>query len=177
MFGNSHITVQFIFEFFNAIKHWSRFNALELTFLNTLKQNLSLHKKKLLCFRSHSFIIFGKIVWILLQNIISNSTHNELESVENNDQMSTAFKYYALQYQFGYRVLGLWSFEGDRQTQCWWVLLSDPFRGMRGWRNSTYVQQPGHAPRSGPEVKDGRSKDKDSAPKRLRYGTVRREVS
>jgi len=36
------------------------------------------------------------------------------------------------------------------------VVLPDPFRGMGAWRNSTGTQQSGHAPRSGPEVKNGR---------------------
>jgi len=34
----------------------------------------------------------------------------------------------------------------------------------------------GHAPRSGPEVKNGRSSAKGDAPKRLGYGTVKEEV-
>jgi len=40
------------------------------------------------------------------------------------------------------------------------VVLHDPFRGMgapaadaHAWRNSTEIQQSGHVPRSGPEVK------------------------
>jgi len=37
------------------------------------------------------------------------------------------------------------------------VVLPDPFRGMGAWRNSTETQQSGHAPRSGPEVKNGSS--------------------
>jgi len=37
------------------------------------------------------------------------------------------------------------------------VVLPDPFRGMEAWRNSTETQQSGHAPRSGPEVENGRS--------------------
>jgi len=56
------------------------------------------------------------------------------------------------------------------------VVLPDPFRGMGAWRNSTETQQSGHAPRSGPEVKNGRSSAKDGAPKRLGCGTIQ-EVS
>jgi len=37
------------------------------------------------------------------------------------------------------------------------VVLPNPFREMGTWRNSTETQQSGHAPRSGPEVKNGRS--------------------
>jgi len=37
------------------------------------------------------------------------------------------------------------------------VVLPDPFQGMGAWRNSTETQQSGHSPRSGPEVKNGRS--------------------
>jgi len=39
-------------------------------------------------------------------------------------------------------------------------VLSDPFRRKRAWRNSTEIQQSDHAPRSGPEVKIGRSSAK-----------------
>jgi len=35
------------------------------------------------------------------------------------------------------------------------VVLPDPFRRMGAWRNSTETQQSSHAPRSGPEVKNG----------------------
>jgi len=56
------------------------------------------------------------------------------------------------------------------------VVLPDPFRGMGAWRNSTETQQSGHAPKSGPEVKNGESA-KDSAPERFRCGTVKEEVS
>jgi len=43
------------------------------------------------------------------------------------------------------------------------VVLTDPFRGMGAWRNSTETEQSGHATRSGPEVNDGRSNAKDGA--------------
>jgi len=39
------------------------------------------------------------------------------------------------------------------------------------------TQQSGHAPRSRPEVKNGRSGAEDGAPERLRCGTVKKEVS
>jgi len=48
---------------------------------------------------------------------------------------------------------------------------------MGAWRNSTETQQSGHAPRSGPKVKNGRSGVKDGSPKRLGCGTVKEEVS
>jgi len=35
------------------------------------------------------------------------------------------------------------------------VVLPDSFRGMGAWKNSTETQKSGHAPRSGPEVKNG----------------------
>jgi len=57
------------------------------------------------------------------------------------------------------------------------VVLPDPFRGMGAWRNYTETQKSGHAPRSGAEVKSGRSSAKDGAPERLRCGTVQEEVS
>jgi len=57
------------------------------------------------------------------------------------------------------------------------VVLPDPFREMRAWRNSTETQQSGHGPRSGPKVKNGRSSAKDGAPERLRCGTVKEEAS
>jgi len=41
------------------------------------------------------------------------------------------------------------------------------------WRNSTEIQQSGHAPRSGPEVKNGRNSAEDDAPERLGCGTVK----
>jgi len=40
------------------------------------------------------------------------------------------------------------------------VMLSDPFRGKRAWRNSTETQRSGHAPRSEPEAKNERSSAK-----------------
>jgi len=39
------------------------------------------------------------------------------------------------------------------------------------------TQQSGHAPRSGPEVKNGRSGTEDGAPERLGCETVKEEVS
>jgi len=57
------------------------------------------------------------------------------------------------------------------------VVLPDSFRRMGVWRNSTETQQSGHALRSRPEVKNGRSSAKDSAPERLGCGTVKEEVS
>jgi len=56
------------------------------------------------------------------------------------------------------------------------VVLSDLFRGMGAWRNSTETQQSDHAPRSGPEVKNGKS-TKDGVLERLRCGTVQKEAS
>jgi len=52
------------------------------------------------------------------------------------------------------------------------VVLPDPFRDKGAWRNSTETQQSSHALRSGPDVKNGRSSDKDGAPERLRRGTI-----
>jgi len=49
------------------------------------------------------------------------------------------------------------------------VNLPDPFRGMGSWRNSTETQQSGHVPKSGPEVKNGRSSAEDGAPERSRH--------
>jgi len=48
---------------------------------------------------------------------------------------------------------------------------------MGAWRNSTETQQSGHAPRSGLEVKNGRSGAENGAPEKLRCGTVKEEVS
>jgi len=56
------------------------------------------------------------------------------------------------------------------------VMLPDPFRGMGVWRNSAETQQSGHAPRSGPEFKNGRSGAENVALERLGCGTVK-EVS
>jgi len=53
-------------------------------------------------------------------------------------------------------------------------VLPDPFRGMEAWRNSTETQQSGHAPRSGPEVKNGSSSTEDGVPE---SGTIKKEVS
>jgi len=47
------------------------------------------------------------------------------------------------------------------------VVLPDPFRGMGAWRNSTETQQLGHAPRSGSEVKNGRSSAENGTPERI----------
>jgi len=47
------------------------------------------------------------------------------------------------------------------------VVLPDPFRGMEAMRNSEETQQSGYASRSVPEIKDGRSKAKDSTPERF----------
>jgi len=54
------------------------------------------------------------------------------------------------------------------------VVLPDPFQGMGVWRNSTETQQLGHAPRSGPVVKNGRSSAKNGVLERLRCGQSRR---
>jgi len=48
---------------------------------------------------------------------------------------------------------------------------------MGARRNSTEIQQSGHAPRSGPKVKNGRSSAKDGASERLRCKTIQKEVS
>jgi len=52
------------------------------------------------------------------------------------------------------------------------VMLPDPFRGLRAWRNSAETQQLGHAPSSGPEVKNGRSCAKNGARMRDSPGGV-----
>jgi len=57
------------------------------------------------------------------------------------------------------------------------VVLSDPFRGMVAWRNSTETQHSGHTQRSGPEIKNGRTSAKGGAPERLRCKTIQEEVS
>jgi len=58
-------------------------------------------------------------------------------------------------------------------------LLLNQFSGGGGATraNSAETQQSGHAPRSGPEVKNGRSRAKDGAPERLRCGTIQKEMS
>jgi len=48
---------------------------------------------------------------------------------------------------------------------------------MVAWRNSTENQQSGHAPRSGPEVKNGRSVAEDGALERLGCRTVKEDDS
>jgi len=53
----------------------------------------------------------------------------------------------------------------------WVVVLPDLFRGMGAWRNFTETQQSDHAPRYGPEVKNGSSAE-DGAPERLRCRTI-----
>jgi len=57
------------------------------------------------------------------------------------------------------------------------VVPPDPLRGMEAWRNFMETQQSGHAPRSGPEVKNGRSGAKDGAPERLGCETVKEVMS
>jgi len=56
------------------------------------------------------------------------------------------------------------------------VVLADPFRGMKGWKNSTETQQSCHSPRSGSKVKNGRSGAIWRA-ERFGCGTIKREVS
>jgi len=48
---------------------------------------------------------------------------------------------------------------------------------MGAWRNTTETQQSGHAARSEPEVKNGRSSAENSAPERLGCGTVKEKIS
>jgi len=55
------------------------------------------------------------------------------------------------------------------------VVLPNPFRKMGAWKNSTETQQSGHAPRSRPGVKNGRSGAEDGAPERLGCRTVKEE--
>jgi len=57
------------------------------------------------------------------------------------------------------------------------VELPDLFRGIGAWRNSMETQQSAHAPRSGTEVKNGRSSAKDGAPERLSCETIQEEES
>jgi len=47
---------------------------------------------------------------------------------------------------------------------------------MGAWRNSTETQQSGHAPKSGPKIKN-RSSAEDGAPEKLGCGTVKEEAS
>jgi len=55
-------------------------------------------------------------------------------------------------------------------------MLLNPFCEMRVWRNSTKTRQSGHALRSGPEVKNGKSTGsaKDGVLKRLGYGAIQK---
>jgi len=48
---------------------------------------------------------------------------------------------------------------------------------MGAWRKSTETQQLGHAPRSGPDIKNRRSGTEDGAPETLGCRTVKEEVS
>jgi len=50
---------------------------------------------------------------------------------------------------------------------------------LKGWRHrgTPWRQQSGHAPKSEPEVKNGRSSAKDGMPERLRCGTIQKERS
>jgi len=57
------------------------------------------------------------------------------------------------------------------------VVLPDPFRRMRARRNSMETLQSGHASRSGPEVKNGKSSAKDGALERLRCEAIQKKVS
>jgi len=43
--------------------------------------------------------------------------------------------------------------------------------------NSTEIQQSGHAPSSGPEVKNGKTSAKHGELKRLRCGVIQKEMS
>jgi len=67
----------------------------------------------------------------------------------------------------------------SKRCVAWWLEHGGgairPLPRDGGVINSTDTQQYGHAPRSGPEVKDGRSGAKDGA--RLGCGTVKEEVS
>jgi len=57
------------------------------------------------------------------------------------------------------------------------VVLPNPFRGMGAQRNSAETQQLDHAPKSGPDIKIGRSTATDGAPERFRCGVIQKEVS
>jgi len=54
------------------------------------------------------------------------------------------------------------------------VMLPDPFRRMGARRNFADTQQSGHAPKSGPEVKNVKSIAKDGSPERLTFGTIQK---
>jgi len=54
------------------------------------------------------------------------------------------------------------------------VVLPNPFRGMRAWRNFKETQQSRHAPRSGLEIYNGRNSAKDGAPRGSDAGQSRR---
>jgi len=62
------------------------------------------------------------------------------------------------------------------QTLVVMVVLSDHFRRMRARKNSTVTQQSSHAPRSGLEVKNGRSDGKYGVPKGSDAGQFRRRL-
>jgi len=79
--------------------------------------------------------------------------------------------------RFLFLILGILCFRFQLRKKLVLVVLSDPFQGMGAWRNSTETQQSGHAPRTGPEVKNGRSGAEDGASERLGCGTVMKEVS
>jgi len=59
-------------------------------------------------------------------------------------------------------------------VEWWWWCYPTP---SEGWGSSTETQQSVHSPRSGPEVKNGRSGAEDGAPERLGCGTLKEEVS
>jgi len=58
----------------------------------------------------------------------------------------------------------------------WWWCHPTSSEGWGEWRNSKEIQHSGHAPRSGPEVKNGRSSAKAGVPERLRCGTIQEMV-
>jgi len=60
------------------------------------------------------------------------------------------------------------------QTLVVMVVLSDLFRGVGAQKNSTETQQSSHTPRSGLEVKNGRSDAKYGAPRGSGAGQSRR---
>jgi len=55
------------------------------------------------------------------------------------------------------------------------VVLPERFLGMRIRRNSVNTEQAGYAPRFGPEIKYGRSSDKDGALRGSDAGQSRRK--